>query len=82
MRSKPGFAAPLVVLALFVMPLAYVGAYLALLQPMTRLRMRPDGVCREQRMPAYRCGGEFARHAFSPLSLADQLIRPQYWDAD
>ena len=79
METRPSFAAPLAVVVFFVSLGLYVGAYAALLEPRTRLRMNPDGCCRPVRTADYRTGGELARCAFLPVHQVDRLVRREAW---
>ena len=80
MGRTPSVAAALAVVLAFVLLVAYVSAYAALLEPQTRLAVQPDGHCSSVRAPSYRAGGKIARYAFWPAAAVDQLVRPRYWD--
>jgi hypothetical protein len=76
MESKRSSLAPaLIAVALFV-PIAYVGSYLAMVQP--------DGVVAQNHrgwydVYYYRFGGEASETIFWPLESLDRKSRPKYW---
>jgi len=63
-----------VIVAVAAAPVAYVAAYLALLQPYAYNAI--GGVARA---PAYRCGDDRIEALFKPISDIDQTIRPGFW---
>lgn len=61
--------APLVVLILaLLLPLGYVGSYVALYDPEGPLEMGDDAICRPKH---YRYGGRTAEVVFAPLQKID-----------
>jgi hypothetical protein len=80
METRPAFAAPLTCVVLFLLLAAYVGAYAALLEPQTHLRMNPAGCCLPVRTAGYQAGGATAHYAFWPANSVDRLVRPSFWE--
>jgi hypothetical protein len=64
-QSTAGVAA-----ALLLLPVIYVGGYLALLHPEERAIGRDA---------YYRVGGKSAAWVFYPLHQIDRRLRPDYW---
>jgi hypothetical protein len=63
--------APLIIaVTLLVVPVLYVGSYLALVVP----GFRVPGLNNN-----YRVGGEYAERFFSPLEQIDRKLRPAAW---
>ena len=72
---RNGRNATLTLAAIALLPLLYVGAYLALVQR-TEERLGYTG---RFRFPYYRVGGETAKRIFAPLHEVDQRVRKRYW---
>jgi hypothetical protein len=80
MKEKRSTAVPAILAVLLLLPLVYVGSYLALLKP------QPGSIAWSswanlsvRRIADYRWGGDYARAAFRPIHSVDQLVRPGYW---
>ncbi|WP_254513208.1 hypothetical protein [Anatilimnocola floriformis] len=70
--------APLVVaIALMLIPVLYVGSYLALVNPSGYAFATEDNRIRPCN---YRLGGEFSAWAYLPLETIDRYLRPHRWD--
>jgi len=65
--------APLIAVLLLILPLLYVGSYLALVRPGITLTYS----VREP--PHYRWGGRAAEFVFWPLEKLDRKVRPRIW---
>ena len=61
--------------ALLLLPLIYIGCYLALMTPV--LHSSNGGYVRK---PEYRIGGTVAKGVFCPAALVDRQVRPDFWD--
>jgi hypothetical protein len=82
--------APLVVaIVLLVLPVLYVGSYVALLRPATstftatigiQTPTGPIGIDVSPANSNYRIGGEWPATLFWPLEKADRKLRPGYWE--
>ena len=68
----------LIIVGIAVGLVAYVGGYLALLDPGWAGDVSLQGSA-GYRYPAYRVGGAFADAAFQPAAWVDQQVRPGYW---
>lgn len=90
MDKQPQSRAPLIVaIVLLVLPMLYVGSYLALVNPEFgypgRTTVPGSGPCEAVPFEAkhydsgYRNGGEWAWVVFWPLEQIDRLIRPNSW---
>jgi hypothetical protein len=68
---------PLVIAALLLLLVLYVGNYLALVAPYHGLYFNdiPDP-------PDYRCGGSWSACAFWPLEQIDRRLRPGFWNQE
>lgn len=76
MKSGRYLTIALALLAL--LPVVYVGAYYALVEPMELLWIRGGSL----RIAHYRCGGETAKHIFAPVHHIDRLLRPRLWKGE
>ena len=65
---KPGESATVVIVALVLLTVLYVGGYLVLYDPEGPLMLYPDGHCRVEH---YRYGGRAAEFVFAPLEYLD-----------
>jgi hypothetical protein len=61
--------------ALALLPVVYVAAYLALVEPMELLWSRG-------RFATYRYGGETAKQFFAPIHHVDRYLRPALWEGE
>ena len=77
MKEQRSIAVPFVVAVLLLLPVLYVGSYLAMLDP---LESRGGGML--VRSERYRGVGDvgIATHLFRPINLLDRRIRPSYWE--
>ena len=70
--------APLIVaIVLLLLPVVYVGSYLALVKPYTGAYL--DGF---PLAPSYRWGGYLAARFFWPLEQIDRKLRPHTWESE
>jgi len=75
--SKRSSAAPLIVaIVLLLLPVLYVGSYLALVDP-RGFYIPPSGLAVE--FTHYRFGGDLADVFFWPLEQIDRRLRPVAW---
>jgi len=67
-----------IVVGIVLLLAAYVGSYLALLDP---IEVGDGGLYRWSscRVPAYRAGSDFADAVFRPAAWVDRQVRPDYW---
>jgi hypothetical protein len=80
MHEKRSSAVPAIVAVLLLLPLLYIGTYLALLRPQPgSLRWAALSNLEVRRIADYRWGGSYTRAAFQPIHQVDRLIRPSYW---
>ena len=70
-------AAPIIVIVLLLLPVLYVGSYLALVTPGEFQRLS-DGSYYWPRH--YRMGNSWAGYVFFPLENVDRRIRPTVWE--
>jgi hypothetical protein len=77
MEEKRSGTAPLVlaVLLLLLLPVLYVGSYLALVLPDAALAWSPEGYHYEH----YRVADPIARIVYWPLECVDRRVRPNAW---
>lgn len=69
--------APLIVaIVLLLLPVLYVGSYLALVQPYSRLVVNPAAGEQHYRMNSWR----ILPTLFWPLEQMDRKVRPEIWD--
>jgi hypothetical protein len=75
--NRPRSFAPIIAAVLLLLPVLYVGSYLAVVVP------SPFPVKSKYFPPeySYRCGGEWAYRIFWPLEQIDRRVRPGAWDA-
>lgn len=72
--------APLVIaIVLLLLPLLYVGSYLALKKPLAVAVMR-NGRSGTYVVAEYRMGKRIAGYAFYPLEQIDRQLRPSAWE--
>jgi hypothetical protein len=77
--------APLIVaILLLLLPVLYVGSYLALVDPYCRARVDPS-TRHPFREPGYiferyRIGGKLCERIFWPLEQVDYKLRPKMWE--
>jgi hypothetical protein len=74
--------APLIVaIALLILPVLYVGSYLALVTPQARLAFYnvPPPAVSFGYLTHYRCGGDWAPRVYWLLEQLDRRLRPQAW---
>ena len=65
---KPGESATVVVVALVLLLVLYVGGYVVLYDPEGPLMIQVDGICQVEH---YRYGGRAAEFVFAPLQFLD-----------
>jgi hypothetical protein len=79
-------AAPIIAAVLLLLPVLYVGSYLALVTPqlrtMTVVHQTPYGQMDELRYTHYRIGEKTPELVFWPLEQIDRRVRPAAWDWD
>jgi len=68
-------AAPILAAILLLLPVLYVGSYLALVQPAGTIRLWAGTA------EHYRYGGSLAASVYWPLEQADRKLRPGAWSA-
>ncbi|WP_425617882.1 hypothetical protein NA78x_001572 [Anatilimnocola sp. NA78] len=72
----PANRAPLIVaVVLLLLPVLYVGSYLALVVP----QGMPVDLGNDFRMDYYRLAPEYSSIFFAPLEWVDKMIRPEAW---
>jgi hypothetical protein len=72
--------APLIIaMVLLLLPVLYVGSYLALVLPPPSIST-PYNEILARRWSNYRAGGRFAEIVFWPLEQIDRKLRPGAWD--
>ena len=78
MNQNPHRPPLVVAIVLLVLPVLYVGSYLALVVPEGWLRVHNElsGVSSLER---YRLGGSAVRTFYTPLEQIDRAIRPEAW---
>jgi hypothetical protein len=78
--------APLIVaIVLLVLPVQYVGSYLALVIPGGQFDvtiMHEGRAIKTYPEAAYRMGGSFAKKVFWPVEQIDRQVRPGAWRGD
>lgn len=76
--------APLIAaIVLLVLPVPYVGIYLALVVPGGCLNINGSlNMSATIHPPTYRVGGAWAKAAFWPLEQLDQKLRPKAWEPE
>lgn len=83
MHEKRAYFAFVVLIALLLAPVAYVGSHLALIRPNvwagTDAVVQANGKLIVFKTPAYRVGGTIAQKFFSPAYLLDRSLRPRRW---
>ena len=78
--------APLIVaVVLLLLPVLYVGSYLALVEPEGRpvqvnYRGAGGGMWQVWKTSNYRCNGEWVASLFWPLEQVDRKVRPGTWE--
>jgi hypothetical protein len=75
MRTRP---APIIAAILLLLPVLYVGSYLALLKPPPS-QSTPYNDLLARRWSNYQAGGRFVEIVFWPLEHIDRRLRPQAW---
>ena len=71
--------APLIVaIVLLLLPVVYVGSYLALVVPGGYMNGRLN-ISSTMRLPNYRAGNQWAKTAYWPLEEIDRKVRPRAW---
>ncbi len=74
--------APLIVaIVLLLLPVLYVGSYLALVVPGGVKRPIPTGVTARLSWDRYRIGGNWSVIIFWPLEQIDRKLRPGAWES-
>jgi hypothetical protein len=70
--------APFIAVVLLLLPVLYVGSYLAMVSPKPLLNGPYDyaGFCH------YRVGNNWAKRLFWPLEQIDRKVRPEAWDLE
>ena len=77
--------APIIAAILLLLPVLYVGSYLALVVPPGRYVSRTVGSANNRPsteifFEKYRFGGEWARWFYWPLEQIDRKVRPRAWE--
>jgi hypothetical protein len=70
--------APIVAAVLLLLPVLYVGSYLALVVPQGRMVMETKPNI-HFKIYQYRFGGEFPHYFYWPLQQIDRKVRPAAW---
>lgn len=84
--EKPRSIGPIAVAALLLLPVIYVGSYLALVSPFRQIAPYGTVVTEEGKTTTlmmdihYRVGGRWANALFWPLEQIDRRMRPHAWD--
>src|SRR5689334_17179042 len=74
-------AAPIIAAVLLLLPVLYVGSYLALVIPNGRMEATTTGASTYQvRLVHYRTEGLWARRLYWPLEQIDRKLRPGAWE--
>ncbi|WP_425613935.1 hypothetical protein NA78x_003782 [Anatilimnocola sp. NA78] len=68
-------APPIIAVVLLLLPVLYVGSYLALVVPGPWVLLGGDAVA------IYRFGGRTSEIGFWPLEQIDRKVRPRAWEA-
>jgi len=75
-------AAPIIAAVLLLLPVLYVGSYLALVRPPGVFAVRVNkGIMTGSYFECYRCGGEVTGRVFWPLEQIDRRVRPGAWNS-
>jgi hypothetical protein len=72
--DKPRSFAPIIAAILLLLPVLYVGSYLALVKPGPRYGWG------SALHPTYRVADRFCTRFFWPLEQVDRKLRPNKWD--
>ncbi len=76
---KDARAPLLVAVVLLVLPLLYVGSYLALVQQAAVIVTLPGSPPLTAHVSEYRFGGRYATAFYRPLEKLDRKLRPGTW---
>ena len=79
MRLKYRLRTLFIIAALAAIVLAYGATYFSLLDPIHVVSESAGGVANGHREVGFRFGGRTSEIVFAPVSIVDQLVRPQYW---
>jgi len=75
------FFAPIVAAVLLLVPVLYVGSYLALVRPGSYPEFSVSISVTYEHDLKYRCCGKWAATIFWPLEQMDRKLRPEAWEA-
>lgn len=79
--SMPQSRAPLIVaIVLLLLPVLYVGSYLALVVPQSTLVLRRKGPSGRNVVYPYRIRSHWLATGFWPLEQIDRKVRPGAWE--
>jgi hypothetical protein len=73
-------AAPIAAATLLILPMLYVGSYLALVVPGGYCNGGRLNISTTIRPPKYRAGDQLAKTVFWPLEQIDRKVRPGAWE--
>lgn len=77
--EKHRLSVPPIIIAILVLPLLYVGSYLALASHTVNSGLVLDGVTIGFCNAEYRWGGPWTNRLFWPLEKIDRWARPGFW---
>jgi hypothetical protein len=78
--DRPRSFAPWIATVLLLLPVAYVGSYLAMAQPGWVLHVCTHSGNGEIPLEPYRFGGEWSACLFWPVEQIDRKLRPSLWE--
>ena len=81
MRTTRSYA-PIIAALLLLLPVLYVGSYLALVEPVPVLFPYPDGSSEITVGTRYEWGGEWATSFYWPLRKIDGIVRQGVWHGE
>jgi hypothetical protein len=80
MKARQSSASLITAIVLLLLPVLYVGSYLALVQPTTiqlSVSFTPQPI--QMRVARYRLGDSVSERIFWPLEQIDRKVRPGAW---
>jgi hypothetical protein len=77
---KSRSVAPIIAALLLLLPVLYVGSYLALIVPERFVTALAAGVIETDVRAEYRLGGDIAKGFFWPLEKIDRKVRLRVWN--
>jgi hypothetical protein len=83
--DKPRSFAPIIAAVLLLLPVLYVGSYLALVvpegKPADRVFRENGHTVIETYLTPYRFGGKFSERIYWPLEQIDRRVRQDAWES-